>query len=34
MTLAWWDWNHDSIGTALDDFRHLGVEEFLEKHEG
>jgi len=34
IALAWWDWNHDAIGTALDDFRHLGVEEFLEKHRG
>jgi hypothetical protein len=32
--LAWWDWPHDRLRFALDDFRYLGVEEFLERHEG
>jgi hypothetical protein len=32
--LAWWDWDHARIGAALDDFRDLGAEEFLEKYEG
>lgn len=34
MALAWWDWSHDEIGYALQDFRHLSVEAFLEKHGG
>ena len=34
MALAWWDWSHEEIGRALDDFRHLSVEGFLEKHGG
>jgi len=32
--LAWWDWEHATLRTALDDFRTLSVEAFLEKHEG
>jgi phosphonate metabolism protein (transferase hexapeptide repeat family) len=32
--LAWWDWPHARLRFALDDFRYLGVEEFLERHEG
>ena len=32
--LAWWDWTHDRIGSALSDFRELSVESFLEKYEG
>ncbi len=32
MALAWWDWPHDRIRTALEDFRTLSVEAFLEKH--
>ena len=34
MALAWWDWSHDEIGRALDDFRRLTVDAFLEKHGG
>jgi phosphonate metabolism protein (transferase hexapeptide repeat family) len=30
--LAWWDWDHEELRTALPDFRKLGVEGFLEKH--
>jgi hypothetical protein len=33
MTLAWWDWPHDRLKTALEDFRTLSAEEFLERHE-
>ena len=33
QTLAWWDWDHDTLRTALPDFRTLTVEAFLEKHE-
>lgn len=32
ITLAWWDWNHDQLLSALPDFRNLPVEDFLEKH--
>jgi phosphonate metabolism protein (transferase hexapeptide repeat family) len=31
--LAWWDWPHARLRFALDDFRKLGAEEFLEKYE-
>jgi phosphonate metabolism protein (transferase hexapeptide repeat family) len=33
VALAWWDWPHDAIRQALDDFRTLSAEAFLEKHE-
>jgi phosphonate metabolism protein (transferase hexapeptide repeat family) len=32
--LAWWDWHHDDIHKALDDFRNLSIDAFLEKYEG
>lgn len=31
--LAWWDWPHDEIHRALDDFRGLTIGAFLEKYE-
>lgn len=31
--LAWWDWDHDKLRTALDDFRMLDSEAFLARHE-
>lgn len=31
--LAWWDWSHDHLRTALPDFRALSAEEFLDKYE-
>jgi len=34
IALAWWDWPHKTLGYALDDFRKLPVEQFLEKYEG
>lgn len=34
QTLAWWDWDHARLRTALDDFRKLTAEAFLEKHGG
>jgi hypothetical protein len=34
MALAWWDWEHARLRGALDDFRKLPVEGFLEKHGG
>lgn len=30
--LAWWDWPHDILRGALDDFRSLPAEAFLEKY--
>lgn len=33
IALAWWDWDHDRIRTALEDFRSLKAEAFLEKYE-
>ena len=32
IALAWWDWSHDRIRAALEDFRHLSVHAFLEKY--
>ena len=31
--LAWWDWDHDALRSALPDFRKLAIEDFLEKYE-
>jgi phosphonate metabolism protein (transferase hexapeptide repeat family) len=31
--LAWWDWGHETLRTALSDFRKLDVEDFLAKYE-
>ncbi len=31
--LAWWDWSHDRLRAALDDFRALDAAAFLDKHE-
>jgi hypothetical protein len=33
MTLAWWDWSHERLRAALEDFRTLPAEAFLERHE-
>ena len=32
--LAWWDWSHDRLFQALEDFRSLEAEAFLERHGG
>ncbi len=34
LTLAWWNWSHDRLRGALDDFRKLQAEAFLEKYNG
>ncbi len=34
LALAWWDWNHARLRAALEDFRALEIEAFLEKHGG
>lgn len=33
QALAWWDWDHGRLRAALDDFRGLSADQFLEKHE-
>jgi len=30
--LAWWDWPHDRLRAALDDFRRLGAADFVAKY--
>lgn len=32
QALAWWDWDHNRIRQALDDFRSLDVAVFIEKY--
>ena len=32
LDLAWWDWGHDRIKAALDDFRRLDAEKFLARY--
>jgi len=34
LALAWWDWDHASLRSALEDFRALPAEAFLEKYGG
>ena len=34
MALAWWDWDHAALRAALNDFRTLSAEMFLEKYGG
>jgi len=34
VALAWWDWGHDRLHAALDDFRALSATDFLEAYEG
>ena len=33
-TLRWWDWPHQRLRAALDDFRSLDAAEFVERHLG
>lgn len=33
IALAWWDWGHGTLRTALEDFRTMSAEAFLEKYE-
>lgn len=32
LELAWWDWSHDRLADALEDFRRLDAHAFVEKH--
>lgn len=34
IAMAWWDWPHDALRMALDDFRALTAEAFLERYGG
>lgn len=34
IKLAWWDWSHDALRAALEDFRTLDVSDFLAKYDG
>ncbi len=34
MALAWWDWDHARLRSALDNFRTLPAEAFLERYGG
>jgi phosphonate metabolism protein (transferase hexapeptide repeat family) len=34
LALAWWDWDHGRLRAALEDFRSLQAEAFLEKYNG
>ena len=31
--LSWWDWEHDRLRLALQDFRNLSAEDFLSRYE-
>lgn len=31
--IAWWNWSHEALSEALDDFRNLSVEGFCEKYD-
>jgi hypothetical protein len=33
VRLGWWDWPHGTLALALDDFRRLDAEAFLDKYE-
>ncbi len=32
QALGWWDWPHEKVKTALDDFRALSAEAFIQKY--
>ena len=32
LEIAWWDWEHARLGTALHDIRQLSAEAFCEKY--
>jgi phosphonate metabolism protein (transferase hexapeptide repeat family) len=34
QALAWWNWEHARLRAALDDFRQLSAEAFLDRHGG
>ena len=34
ITLAWWDWDHQTLRDRLEEFRSLPAEDFLARYEG
>ena len=34
VALGWWDWDHARLRAALEDFRRLPAEDFLDRHGG
>ncbi len=32
LELGWWDWTHEKLTAAMDDFRNLDAEQFLKAH--
>lgn len=34
IALAWWDWDHETLGATLSDMRALSAEAFVEKYSG
>ena len=34
MALEWWNWSHERLRAALEDFRGLAAEAFLDRYEG
>jgi serine acetyltransferase len=34
QALAWWNWSHERLEAAVEDFRSLTAEAFLAKHGG
>lgn len=32
LALGWWNWEHDRLAAALEDFRELDADAFVEKH--
>ena len=30
--IQWWNWSHEEIGSSLDDFRNLNVQDFIAKY--
>lgn len=33
QNIAWWDWDHETIRSRLDDFRGLSTEDFLDRYD-
>ena len=33
MRIAWWNWSHEALKTAIDDFRNLSIEDFCNRHD-
>ncbi len=34
LALGWWDWDHERLHAALDDFRKLDAREFIDRYSG